>query len=106
MQTSLSGLCGRVEVSPPEVGGEQLVVLVHRVEVEGQLLRGVEVPHVDEGVRWSRPGHVGAVQHDGNHVVGQKVEEFLRYVVLGQRGLQRDLNMSKSTRQTLFSRER
>ena len=39
-----------VEISPPEVGGEQLVILVQGVEVEGQLLGGVEVHHVDVGV--------------------------------------------------------
>ena len=71
-----------VVISPPEVGGEQLVVLVHPVEVVGQLLRGVEVPHVDEGVRRGHPGHVGAVQHHGDHVVGEDLEEFLRDVVL------------------------
>ena len=71
-----------VVISPPEVGGEQLVVLVYPVEVVGELLRGAEVPHVDEGVRRGHPGHVGAVQHHRDHVVGQQVEEFLRDVVL------------------------
>ena len=71
-----------VVISPPEVGGEQLVVLVHPVEVVGELLRAVEVHHVDVGVRGGHPGHVGAVQHHGDHVVGQQVEELLRDVVL------------------------
>ena len=62
MQTSLSGLCGRVEVSPPEVGGEQSFVMVHHVKVVGQLLCAVEVPHVDVGVWRRQPGHVGAVR--------------------------------------------
>ena len=48
-----------VEISPPEVGGEQLVILVQGVEVKGQLLGGVEVHHVDVGVRGSQPRHVG-----------------------------------------------
>ena len=74
-----------VEISPPEVGGEQLVILVHLVEVEGQLLRGVEVHHVDVGVGRGQPGHVGAVKHHGDHVVAQQVEELLRDVVLGHR---------------------
>ena len=77
-----------VVISPPEVGGEQLVVLVHHVEVVGQLLRGVEVPHVDVGVGWSHLAHVGPVQHHGDHVVGQKVEELLCDVVLRQRGIE------------------
>ena len=71
-----------VVISPPEVGGEQLIVLVQPVEVVGQLLRGVEVPHVDVGVRRGYPGHVGAVHHYGDHVVGKDFEEFLRHVVL------------------------
>ena len=76
------------------------------MEVVGQLLRGVEVPHVDEGVGWSHPGHVGAVQHHGDHVVGEQVEVFLRYVVLTQRGDRGDFTMTQPTRQTLFSSER
>ena len=52
------------------------------MEVVSQLLRGVEVPHVDVGVRRSHPGHVGAVQHHGDHVVGQDFEKLLRDVVL------------------------
>ena len=52
------------------------------MKVVGQLLRGVEVHDVDIGVRWSHPGHVGAVQHHGDHVVGQNFEELLRDVVL------------------------
>ena len=71
-----------VVISPPEVGGEQSVVLVHGVEVEGQVLRGVEVHHVDVGVRRGLPGHVGAVQYHGDHVVLENFEEFLCDVVL------------------------
>ena len=56
------------------------------MEVEGQLLGGLEVHHVDEGVRGSQLGHVGAVQHHGDHVVGKEIEELLRDVVLGQAG--------------------
>ena len=52
------------------------------MKVVGQLLRGVEVHDVDIGVRWSHPGHVGAVQDHGDQVVGEKVVELLSDVVL------------------------
>ena len=71
-----------VVLPPPEVGGEQLVVPVHHVEVVGQILRGVEVPHVDVGVGRSQAGHVGAVQDHGDQVVGEEVVELLSDVVL------------------------
>ena len=58
------------------------------MEVEGQLLRGLEVHHVDEGVRGSQLGHVGAVQNHGDHVVGKEIEELLRDVVLAHAVLQ------------------
>ena len=104
MQTSLSGLCGRVEVSPPEVGGEQLVVLTHLLHVgrglcdkvsntgvtqgEGYTCNVVvEIFKVDVGVWGGDVGHVGTIQHDGDDVVLQHLPELLRHVVSAQRVL-------------------
>ena len=93
-----------VVISPPEVWGEQLVILVHPVEVVGQLLRGVEVHHVDVGVGWSHLGHVGSVQHHGDHVVRQQVEEFLCDVVLGEMaGIERNLTLTHCSPQWLWA---
>ena len=66
----LSGPCGGVVVSPPEVGGKQLVIRTHFLHVLCRLLNTVvEIFKVDVGVFGSNVGHVDAIQHDGDHVV-------------------------------------
>ena len=79
------GFLARLElvvISPPKVRSEQFIVLVYSLEVSGQLLGGVEVHHIDEGVRGGEVGHLRPVHHHGDHVVGQDVEVLLRDVVL------------------------
>ena len=84
-----SGLCGGVVVSPPEVGGEQRVIPTHSLHVLRRLLNTViEIFKVDVGVFGSNVGHVGTIQHDGDHVVIQDLPELLRHVVRAQRVLQ------------------
>ena len=66
----LSGLGGGVVVSPPEVGGEQLVIRTHYLHVLCRFFNTVvEIFKVDVGVFGSNVGHVGTIQHDGDHVV-------------------------------------
>ena len=85
----LSGLGRGVVVSPPEVGGEQLVIPTHSLHVLCRLLNTViEIFKVDVGVFGSNVGHVDTIQHDGDHVVIQDLPELLRHVVRAQRVLQ------------------
>ena len=85
----LSGLGGGVVVSPPEVGGEQLVIRTHSLHVLCRLLNTVvEIFKVDVGVFGSNVGHVGTIEDYGDHVVIQDLPELLRHVVRAQGVLQ------------------